>query len=120
MAIIMSNAEYEQTMREYRDAKVEYERLRTAHQPRPAQRAAPPPHPPLHTRLCLLARGGPAVFKVCEAGRPGVPLVVTLGSTHVCTCKRGKGCPHIRWVLTHVRCPAAERISLTMHLRLAP
>ena len=114
-------------MREYQEAKGEYDRLKRqqpsvsrSFQKTPAQHGA--------QRLCLVARRGPLSFTICEKSSPGVPFTVTLGDAHRCTCSSGPRCSHVRWVLTAVlglgtsssRQPGLSKLDLARALEAAP
>jgi len=103
MAAARQRAEYEATLRAYRDAKSTYERekARDARDAaRSRARAPPPATAPPCGRIFLLSQPGPCSFKLCEQGRT---LALTLGEPHRCDCGSAEPCcAHVRWVLGRV------------------
>ena len=106
MAAARQRAEYEATLRAYRDAKSTYEREKARD-----QRAAPPTAPP--SGIFLLSQPGPCSFKLCEQGARARTLAITLGEPHRCDCGSAEPCcAHVRWVLGRVlRLSGADLLS---------
>ena len=91
-------ADYEATLRAYRDAKLTYEREK-AKDERSGARAPPATAP--SGRIFLLSQPGPCSFKLCEQGARARTLALTLGEPHRCDCGE-PCCAHVRWVLGRV------------------
>ena len=66
MAAARQRAEYEATLRAYRDAKSTYEREKAKDERSRAR--APPAAAPPSGRIFLLSQPGPCSFKLCEQG----------------------------------------------------